>query len=180
MPSTNLKEALLSYYASIEDRDRGVQLIKNNPELTDELVLLAFSEEQKREHVVASWVFERLISSDGSLKLELYFNAFLKAFKHQTHESKRRPFAKLLFEHCQIKGNRALLSKKEIDVIISCCFDTLLDAKKVAPKAYALKTIVYFKNHEDWIVEELKSYVERELPNSSAALKATLKQIIPI
>ena len=42
-----LKEALLSYYASIEDRDKGVQLIKNHPYLGDELVRLAFSEEQK-------------------------------------------------------------------------------------------------------------------------------------
>ena len=51
--------------------------------------------------------------------------------------------------------------------------------KKVAPKAYALKTIVYFKNHNDWITEELKSYIEKELPSSTAAFKATLRQILP-
>ena len=54
MKSAALKEALLSYYASIEDRDKGVQLIKNHPYLADELDRLAFSKEQKREHIVAS------------------------------------------------------------------------------------------------------------------------------
>ena len=49
MTPAALKETLLSYYASIEDRDKGVQLIKKYPYLADELVRLAFSKEQKRE-----------------------------------------------------------------------------------------------------------------------------------
>ena len=98
-----LKETLLSYYASIEDRDKGVQLIKNHPNLADELVRFAFSKEQKREHIVASWVLERLITNAKHLSLYPYFTEFLKAFQHQTHESKLRPFAKLLYHHCQVK-----------------------------------------------------------------------------
>lgn len=179
MKPAALKEALLSYYASIEDRDKGVQLIKKYPYLAEELVRLAFSKEQKREHIVASWVLERLISNTKYLSLTPYFPKFLKAFRHQTHESKRRPFAKLLYHYCQVKENRNQLNSSEIDIIIACCFDTLLEAKKVAPKVHVLKTIVYFKNHNDWIEEELKSYIEKELPSSTAAFKAALRQILP-
>ena len=179
MTPTALKETLLSYYASIEDRDKGVQLIKKYPYLADELVRLAFSKEQKREHIVASWVLERLITNAKHLSLSPYFTEFLKTFQYQTHESKRRPFAKLLYHHCQVKENRDQLSAEEIDIIIACCFDTLLDAKKVAPKAHALKTIVYFKNHNDWVEDELKSYIEKELPTSTAAFKSSLRQILP-
>jgi len=49
-------------------------------------------------------------------------------------------------------------------------FDTLLDAKKVAPKAHALKTIVYFKNHNDWVEDELKSYIEKNFKQAQQHL----------
>ena len=90
MTPAALKETLLSYYASIEDRDKGVKLIKKYPYLADELVRLAFSIEQKREHIVTSWVLERLITNAKHLSLSPYFTEFLKTFQYQTHESKRR------------------------------------------------------------------------------------------
>ena len=99
MTPAALKETLLSYYASIEDRDKGVQLIKKHPYLADELVRLEFSKEQKREHIVASWVLERLITNAKHLSFSPYFTGFLKTFQYQTHESKRRPFVKLLYHH---------------------------------------------------------------------------------
>ena len=140
---------------------------------------LHFQKNKKREHIVASWVLEQLITNAKHLSLHTYFTEFLIAFYNQTHESKRRPFAKLLYHHCQVKEHRDQLSAKEIDIIIACCFDTLLDAKIVAPKAHALKTIVYFKNHNDWVEDELKSYIEKELPTNSAAFKSSLRQILP-
>ena len=91
-----LIEALLSYYTSIEDRDNGVQLIKKYPYLADELVQLAFSKKQKREHIVASWVLERLITNAKHLRLSIYLTEFLKIFQYQTHESKRRLYCKTL------------------------------------------------------------------------------------
>jgi len=134
-----LKEALLSYYTSIEDRYKGVQLNEKYPYLADELVQLAFSKEQKREHILVSWVLEWLITNAKHLSLSMYLIEFLEIFQYQTHESKRRPFAKLLYHHCRVKEYRDLLCRKEIDIIITCCFDTLLDAIKVAPKAHASK-----------------------------------------
>ena len=154
-------------------------MIKKHPYLADEPVRLAFSKEQKREHIVASWVLERLITNAKHLSLSLYFTEFLKIFQYQIHESKRRPFAKLLYHHCRVKEYRDLLSTKEIDIVIACCFDTLLDAKKVDSKANALKTIIYFKNHNDWVEDELKSYIEKELLTRTAAFKSSLRQILP-
>ena len=79
----------------------------------------------------------------------------------------------------ELKNRETYLCTKEIDIIITCCFDTLLDAIKVAPKVHALKTIVYFKNHKDWVEDEFKSYIEKELPTSTAAFKSSLRQILP-
>lgn len=178
MGTFSLKKALLSYYASIEDRQKGVTLIKKNPNLlTNELVSLAFSKKQNREHIVASWVFEMLINKEKDFSLNSYFSDFLRAYPHQKHESKRRPFAKLLYNYCSVRQNRNLLSKKQIDTIVTLCFDTLLEAKKVAPKTYAIKTLALFKNHQDWILPELKLYIEKELPDSSPAFKSVTRQI---
>ena len=96
MKTPNLKEGLLSYYASIEDREKGVKLIKMHPKLFEDLLELAYSIEQNRENIVASWVPERLVLKEMYISFVSYFEEFIKAFKHQTHESKRRPFAKLL------------------------------------------------------------------------------------
>lgn len=179
MKTPNLKEGLLTYYASIEDRDMGVQLVKKHPKLFEDLLELAFSKEQNRENIVASWVLERLVLKEKHIDFVSCFEKFIKAFKHQTHESKRRPFAKLLYHHCKIVQNRERMSSKTIDLIIENCFDTLLEAKKVAPKVFVIKTLVYFKNHREWIAPELKAYIQKELPNSSAAFKSTLRQIMP-
>ncbi len=178
MPTSPLKKALLSYYASIEDRQKGVKLIIDKPELLEELISLAFSKEQNREHIIASWVFEMLITKTQYITLNPYFSDFLLAYPHQKHESKRRPFAKLLYQYCDVKKNREQLSKTQIDTIVTLCFDTLLEAKKVAPKAYVIKTLAYFKNHESWILPELKSYIEKEIPNSTAAFKSVVKQLL--
>ena len=64
MNSSLFKEALRSYSASIEDRKKGIFLIKKNPELKQELIDLAFSKKQDRENIVACWIFERLILID--------------------------------------------------------------------------------------------------------------------
>ena len=72
------------------------------------------------------------------------------------------------------------LEKKQIDLIVDFCFSTLLEAKKIAPKAFALKTIIFFKYHEEWIKTELSSFIEQELPRTSPGLKATVRQILPI
>jgi len=57
MTPAALKENLLSYYASIEDRDKGVQLIKKYPYLADELVRLAFSKDKNESTLLlpGSW-----------------------------------------------------------------------------------------------------------------------------
>lgn len=51
MKTPNLKEGLLTYYASIEDREKGVQLVKKHPKLFEDLLELVFLKRTKqRKH----------------------------------------------------------------------------------------------------------------------------------
>ena len=113
------------------------------------------------------------------MEIKLYINPLLNAFRNQKHESKRRGFAKILYCCCENEKNRAHMSTTQIYLIVACCLDTLLEAKKVAPKVFTLKTLIYFKDHNGWIIEELKSFIERKLPKNSSAFKGTLRQILP-
>ena len=86
MNPATLKEALLGYTASIEDRKKGSDLIKNKPELEAELIDLCFSKNQKRENIIASWVFERLILIEKHIYLHKYIDEFLKALQNQKQD----------------------------------------------------------------------------------------------
>ena len=120
-------------------------------ELKQELIDLAFSKKQDQENIVAFWVFERLVLIDEIIEIKQYINPLLNAFRNQKHKSKRRGFAKILYCYCENEKNRAQLSTAQIDIIVACYFDTLLEAKKVAPKVFTLKILIYFKNHNGGI-----------------------------
>ena len=94
-----LKKLLLTLNASISSREKGVAFIEANPTSFDELFDLVCAVKNTREHIVAAWVFERLILKKID-SLTPRFDKFLIGAKAQTHESKRRPLAKVLFHYC--------------------------------------------------------------------------------
>jgi len=174
-----LKKLLLTLNASISDREKGVAFIEANPTSFDELFDLVCAVKNTREYIVASWVFERLILKKID-SLTPRFDKFLIGAKVQTHESKRRPLAKVLFHYCDNNRRKAALSEKKIDAIVSICFAYMIDAKKIAAIGFAMKTLHLFINHQDWIEEEFRAYIEQKLPNSSAGFRSLVNQFIQI
>ena len=53
----------------------------------------------------------------------------------------------------------------------------MIDAKKIAAIAFAMKTLHFFRKHENWIEEELYAYIEKKHPNSSAGFKSLVNQL---
>ncbi|MDB2702548.1 hypothetical protein N9Z01_05570 [Flavobacteriaceae bacterium] len=172
-----LKKLLLTLNASISDREKGVVFLQENPTSFDELFDLVCSVKSTREHIVAAWVFERfMLKRIDSLRPQ--FDKFLLGAKAQTHESKRRPLAKVLFHYCSNNRRKAALSEKQIDTVVSICFAYMIDAKKIAAIGFAMKTLHLFINHQDWIEEEFRAYIEQKLPNSSAGFRSLVNQFI--
>ena len=75
-------------------------------------------------------------------------------------------------------GEKLLFQKKKIDAIVSICFAYMIDAKKIAAIGFAMKTLHLFINHQDWIEEEFRAYIEQKLPNSSAGFRSLVNQFI--
>lgn len=53
----------------------------------------------------------------------------------------------------------------------------MLEAEKAAALAFSMKTLHFFRNHEDWIEGELLAYIEQRLPNSSPGFQSVVHQI---
>ena len=141
---SSLEALLLQFYASVADREKGADYIRNHPNQLKELFSLACSAKQERAHIVAAWVLEKYLLPQLDL-LTPDLPAFIKGVAVQQHESKRRPLVKLLFQYCKSPQRRALLTKKQIDQIIELCFSYMLAAKKVAAVAFAMKTLHFFR-----------------------------------
>ena len=171
-----LEDLLLQCFASVADREKAAAYIEAAPERFRELFDLACSPKDSRAHLVAAWVLEKY-SLHRLEVLDDQLDTFLKGVAVQKHESKRRPMMKLLYHYCRKKECRAQLSKKQIDGIVAACFDYMLEAEKAAALAFAMKTLHFFRQHEDWIEEELQAYIAQRLPNSSAGFRSVVRQI---
>ena len=172
----SLKDLLLTSYPSAGDRDRGAFLIHQNPKYFTALLKLASAPEDNRENILAAWIMEKY-AVDQPECLESHFTLFLEGTLQQKNDSKRRPFAKLLYHYCKSKSRRELLTHQNIDSIVEICFNYMLESQKAAPLAFAMKTLHFFKNHKAWIAEELNGYIEKKLPNSSAGFRSVVRQI---
>lgn len=171
-----LKNVLLTFHASIANREKGFAYIKTKPTSFDELFDLACAAEKHREHIVAAWVFEHYMLQH-IYSLTPLLDQFLRGARAQTHENKRRPMAKVLYHYCTLEVRRSVLSNKQINTIVSICFAYMIDAKKIAAIAFAIKTLHFFRKHENWIEEELYTYIEKKHPNSSAGFKSLVNQL---
>ena len=171
-----LEDLLLQFYASVADREKGAAFIDQNPAYFQELFALACAPDQQRTHIVAAWVLEKYTLEKLAL-LNPLFPEFLTGVAQQKHESKRRPMIKLLYHYCKDKKRRESIDQTQRDQIVTLCFGYMLEAEKAAALAFSMKTLHFFRNHEDWIEGELQAYIEQRLPNSSPGFRSVVRQI---
>lgn len=171
-----LEHLLLQFYASVADREKGAAYIDENPAYFQELFSLACSPEEGRAHIVATWVLEKYTLEKLALLTPIFSN-FLNGVAQQKNESKRRPMIKLLFHYCKDKKRREGINTAQRDQIVTLCFDYMLEAKKAAALAFSMKTLHFFRHHQDWIEGELQAYIEQRLPNSSPGFRSVVRQI---
>lgn len=172
----SLEALLITFFASVADREKGAEYIRQNPAQYTQLFNLACSPKQDRVHIVAAWVLEKYLLSQLDL-LTVDITQFIKGVAAQEHESKRRPMMKLLFHYCRQKKRRFKLTKKHKDTIVELCFDYMLSAQKVAAIAFAMKTLHFFRDHAPWINEEIQGYIDQRLPHSSNGFRSLVRQI---
>ena len=114
-------------------------------------------------------------------KLFSSFDFFCSNIKHLKDISAIRPAAKI----CQLlvvshykKQEGIILPEKNLEEILESSFDWLINNTKVASKAYSMRTLYILGKHYDWIYPELKTILNKDFPNHSAAYKAVAKEVL--
>lgn len=171
-----LKDILLASYPTVADRSDGVAFLNRYPDYFPPLLELACAPQGNRENIIASWILEKYLLPKISF-ISPYFQTFLKGMKQQTNESKKRSLVKVLYHYCKVEDRRKHLSYQQINSIVEICFSYMIISKKVAPLAFAMKTLHFFRNHQTWIEDELQAFIQKKLPNSSPGFRAVVKQI---
>ncbi|WP_125722294.1 hypothetical protein [Flavobacterium ustbae] len=175
-----LQKKLDYVYPCRESRLEVAQEILENPSLFSELILICFSPQDKNNHK-ACWILE-FVSYEELVWLQPHLDFFCSNLKVLKNESSLRPIAKvvqlLVKSHYKENENGIKLSQENLQDCIEASFDWLINDTKVATKAYSIRTLYILGNYYDWIHPELKTIVEKDFGDHSAAYKAVAKEVL--
>ena len=174
-------QAKLDYVnAYRENRLMAAQYVLENQHLFEELVLICFSPEDKKNHK-ACWILE-FVSYEELNWLQPHLDFLCSNLKVLKDESSIRPIAKvvqlLVKSHYKKNDDSVLLSEENLQDCIEVSFDWLINDVKVATKAYSIRTLYVLGNHYDWIHPELQIILNKDYGNHSAAYKAVAKEVL--
>jgi hypothetical protein len=182
-------EAMKSdFYIKIEnssayrkDREQNRNLALRNPDYLNEIIQLSLDLNDKNHHK-AYWILE--LVCEKKLKTFIPFiESFLETIPKLKNDSAIRPASKicLFLAKSNHRANGISLSQLQETQIIETCLDWLIRDEKVAAKATAIKALFVLGKKYDWIHDELKTILQQDYANHSAAYKAvarnTLKKI---
>lgn len=161
-------------------RDAATIAVLERPEILPELIDKTFDIDDPL-HIKAAWILELVCLHDCTL-LNDYIVTFIQRMSTLKHESALRPVSKTCFIWCKyyFSNNSDIdqLSKNEIDEIISCNFDWLIEEHKVATQVFAMDTLKLWGNHEKWINEELRSVLQKNADSGTSGYKAHARKLL--
>ena len=161
-------------------RDKIAGYVLEHEESFPELLKMAI-DPADASHYKAAWNLEIVLEQKIDW-LQPYLDLFSDALEHLTHESALRSISKVcLFiarREFPTKGQGNFATDDQLQKIGSATFDWLISEKKVATKAYCMRTLFLLGKRYDWIYPELKAVLLKDFGNHSAAYQAAAKQLL--
>lgn len=180
---SQLKLQLDYVTASRECRNKMADQVLLSPDLFRPLLELAL-ETHSDLGSRASWIVEFTFKKKPEI-LSPHLDFFTRGIGNLKMESSIRPMAKicelLTLAHYNEKNNqKGLLTPLHRERITAACFDWLISAEKVAPKAYSMQTLALLGQDIEWIHPELKAVLEQGYAGGSAGYRARARRILKI
>ena len=182
MASETLLEKLNHTSARRESRLNIADWVLSKPEVFPELLEFCFHIKDDISYK-ACWTLEFVCLEKLELLfpyLDYYFENLPSVYKDQA----LRPLAKIceLLAVQYYKANNAELNKmlttSHREIMISCCFDWLITNQRVACEVYAMSALYYLGMESDCIHTELKTIIEANMHQRSAAYKSRAKKVL--
>ncbi len=163
-------------------RDKSAKFVLHHIETFPFLVELLF-ENQNRINIKAAWVFELVCYENISLMVQ-HLAYFSKNLKNIHHESALRPIAKVCAYICKTHFSDVKnklyqwLSEEDMLYIVESNFDWLVEDHKVATKVFAMETLFFLGFKINWVHDELRLTLEKNIIHNSAGYQARAKKIL--
>ncbi len=157
-----------------KQRDLNCETAMQSDNNLNELFEMAFSLSDEN-HFKACWTLELVLAKDISL-LANNLDRFCITVSKYKNDSAIRSISKI----CMFlsNANQLSLTKKLEQQLIEACLDWLIQDKKVATKAYAMRALNNFSKEHKWVKDELQTILKQDYSKHSAAYKAAAKDIL--
>lgn len=157
-----------------KSRDENTDFVLAHPEYIEDLADIACNTKDKN-HYKALWIIE-LISIQKPEVLLPVIDQFCIALPNFTIEKAIRPSAKICFQ--LTKSKKVTLTTKHEEQIIETFLDWLISNVKVAPSAFAMRALFLLGKKYNWINDELKLILSRDLNNATPGYRFAVKDIL--
>ena len=181
MQNWYIYEMNIAFYQKIENgtahrisRDATRDLVLAHPEYLGDLVAIACNPEDKI-HYKALWVVELLSVKKPEL-LVPFIDQFCVALPQYTIERAIRPSAKICFQ--LVNNKKVTLTKVQEERLIEICLDWVVNEVKVAPAAFALRSLYLLGVKHPWVHDELRLLLSKTIDNPSPGYKVVVKELL--
>lgn len=180
----NLREVLDYGKAYRANRMKAAQWILEHPKSFEEVLHIGFEQHPELSHR-AWWAFEFVCLEQLEL-LYPYFDLFFESLHTVKGDSSVRPLAHIgeviVLNYYKKKDTtlQKVFLQRHKEQLTEVCFDWLISEQKVACQARAMLCLYYLGTEMDWVHPELKSILERNLPQGSAGYKNRASKILTL
>lgn len=182
MTKTELYELLDYVNHSREKRMEMAQMVLSNSKLVPSMLEIGFDVDNPVSSK-ACWILE-FTTRQKLACIFPHLDVFTRRLRIVHLDSSVRPVAKicelLIVSYYSKEKNttQKALTRVHLERITEACFDWLIGESKVAPKAYAMTSLLLLGRTFDWIHPELKIIVEQHYAAGSAAYKARARMVL--
>jgi len=168
--------------ALLTNRMRVANNVMEYPDIFPQLLKIMFDVKNKLS-IKAAWTVE-IICGNSLETLTPNLDEFTNQLKNIEFGSAVRPASKIcgfLANAYQSKNKnliKEVLTQDQMERIIEAGFDWLISDHKVAVKAYSMEFLYIFGKNTDWVHNELKLILERNLAYESCGYIARGRKII--
>lgn len=179
---SQLKDQLDYVNATRQRRQEMADHILGHPHLIPSLMEIAL-EDSTQMGSRACWILEFVFKADPGA-LYPHLDRLTRGLHGVRPESSIRPLAKicemLVTSHYEPKATAARppLEEHHRAAMTEACFDWLMSAEKVAPKAYSMQALLLLGREIPWVHGELRAILEQQYPQGSPAYQARARQVL--
>ena len=152
--------------------------IIRNEKLLNDFIEIAFDIKHEL-HIKAFWSLE--LVCEKKLKLFVpYIDLFCEVLPTLKDDSAIRPATKIcmFLAKSNHRKNGISLTQEQEHNLIEALIDRLIQDEKVAAKVYSMKALFVLGKKYDWVHEELKTIIEQDYSNHTAAYQAVTRNLL--